>query len=133
MSETVVKNGNVKEKEPGRPMPVPRRATFTPQVDILELPNELVLQIDMPGVTAGNVDVHFERGELTVHGKREPLPRSGRSLVEEFQVGDFYRAFLISQDIAADRIDAELKNGMLTVHLPRAEAAQPRRVSVKGV
>jgi HSP20 family protein len=135
MSDTTVKTGNVGEKEQvqGKPGPLPRRLTFTPQVDILELPSELVLQVDMPGARSEDVEVHFERGELTVHGKRQALPRSGRCLVEEFEVGDFYRAFLISQDIAADKINAELKNGVLTVHLPRAEAAQPRRISVKGV
>jgi HSP20 family protein len=79
------------------------------------------------------VDVNFERGELTVSGKRQlPADLPGRSLVEEFAAGDYYRAFLISQDVAADRITAELKHGVLTVQLPRSEAALPRKVAVKG-
>jgi HSP20 family protein len=52
--------------------------------------------------------------------------------VEEVEVGDYYRAFLISQDVAADKISAELKHGVLTIHLPRAEAALPRKIAVKG-
>jgi HSP20 family protein len=109
-----------------------RRVRFTPQVDILELPEELVLKLDMPGVKAEDVELNFERGELTVYGKRFPPERKGQWLVEEVEVGDYYRAFLISQDVAADKISAELKNGVLTVHLPRVEAALPRRISVKG-
>jgi len=118
------KNGPVVEK-------TQRRVVYTPQVDILELPEELVLQLDMPGVKGDGVEVHFERGELAVRGKRAGEPRPGRGLVEEFEPGDYYRAFLISQDVAADRITAELKHGVLTVRLPRHEAAKPRKVEVK--
>jgi HSP20 family protein len=106
---------------------------FTPRVDILETPEELLLVLDMPGVRPENVDLRFERGELTVHGKVGTLePKSGRCLVAEYDTGDYHRAFLISQDVAADRITAELKNGVLKVHLPRAAAAQPRKIAVQG-
>src|SRR3954451_965665 len=125
MSDTLVQNGTVtqqKDKEQGQARPVSqRRVTFTPQVDILELPEALVLQIDMPGVKTDGVEVRFERGELVVVGRREPTPRpAGRSLVEEFEPGDYYRAFLISQDVAGDEITAELKNGVLTINLPKS-------------
>lgn len=126
MSEIAVKSptANVAEK-------TQRRVVYSPQVDILELPDEMILQLDMPGVKAEDVEVHFERGELAVRGRRQVTSPSGRGLVEEFEPGDYYRAFLISQDVATDRISAELKNGVLTVHLPRHEAAKPRKVTVK--
>lgn len=111
---------------------VERRVRYTPAVDILELPEELVLTLDMPGVKPADVEVNFERGELTVEGKRERVARKGQCLVEEVEAGDYYRAFLISQDLAVDKINAELKNGVLTVHLPHAESAMPRRIAVKG-
>src|SRR4051812_28201859 len=107
------------------------RVVYTPQVDILELPEEMVLQLDMPGVKVDDIEIHFERGELAVRGKRQGTARPGRGLVEEYEPGDFYRAFLISQDVAADKITAELKHGVLTVHLPRQEAAKARKVEVK--
>jgi HSP20 family molecular chaperone IbpA len=125
MSEVTAKNH-------GAPVTAQRRLAFTPAVDILELPDELVLQVDLPGVKADAVDVHFERGELTVKARREAAARKGRGLVEEFLPGEFTRGFLISQDVAADKISAELKNGVLQVHLPKAETAMPRRISVKG-
>jgi len=125
MNDVAVKNNNsVVEK-------TQRRVVYTPQVDVLEKPDEMVLQLDMPGVKKDDIEVHFERGELSVRGKRQVSPRQERGLVEEFEPGDYYRAFLISQDVAPDRITADLKNGVLTVRLPRHEAAKPRKVEVK--
>jgi len=113
-----------------------RRVTYTPRVDILETPEEMWLYVDMPGVKASDVEVKFERGELTVQGKTAQTPPvvapKGQLLMQELEPGDFYRAFLISQDIATDKIDAELTNGVLTIRLPRASAALPRKISVKG-
>jgi HSP20 family protein len=122
------KNSTVSEKA----APVERRVTYTPAVDIVELPEGLRLMLDMPGVKPGDVEVNFERGELTVQGKRNSPECKGECLVEEVVVGDYYRAFLISQDVASDKITAELKNGVLTILLPRAEAALPRKITVKG-
>jgi HSP20 family protein len=134
MSNTAVKKNAVpgQHNETGRPASVGRRVTYTPPADILELPEKLVIALDLPGVKPDGVEIDFERGELTVKARRESTPHEGTCLVEEFEPGDFYRAFLVSQDIAADQITAELKNGVLTVHLPRSAAAQPRRIQVKG-
>jgi HSP20 family protein len=130
MAETNLKtNGNVVER--AQPAAVAGE-TFTPRVDILETPDELLLLLDMPGVKPEDVDLHFERGELRVHGKCAPAARPGQCLVQEYETGDFYRAFLISQDVAADRIAAELKNGVLKVHLPKAAGAQARKIAVQG-
>jgi HSP20 family protein len=131
MSETVTKKNTSGQVE--KAAPVQRRVRFTPQVDILELPEELVLKLDMPGLKPTDLEINFERGELTVHGKRQPVERKGQWLVEEVEFGDYYRAFLISQDVAADKISAEMKNGVLTIRLPHAEEAKPRRIAVKGV
>jgi HSP20 family molecular chaperone IbpA len=131
MSETMVKNNAVTERNE-TVRPTARRPVFTPHVDILERADELVLVLDVPGVKAEDVEVHFERGELIVKGRRTAdFAGKGRSLVEELVVGDYYRAFLISQDVAADKITADLKHGVLTVHLPKSAAAQPRRIDVK--
>lgn len=134
MSETVMKaNHHPPEADNPQRVQAPRRVTYTPQVDVLELPEELVLYLDMPGVRSDDVSIDFERGELTVRARREVPALAGKRLIEEHVAGDYYRAFLISQDIAADRISAELKHGVLTVHLPRADSAQPRKVVVKSV
>jgi HSP20 family molecular chaperone IbpA len=131
MTQSVTRKNGV-QSQMEKATPSRRQVVYTPPVDIVELPEKLLLTIDMPGVRSQDVAINFERGELTVFGKRQPARHEGQWLVEEVQVGDYYRAFLISQDVAADKIDAELKNGVLTVHLPRVEAAQPRKISVKG-
>ncbi len=107
---------------------------FAPRVDIYETDKELTVFADLPGVGPNDVDLHYEKGELVLRGKvQKPQPpnRSRQLLMEEFEVGDFFRVFSIHESIDAGRIEAECKNGVLTVHLPKVEAARPRQISVK--
>ena len=106
---------------------------FTPRVDIYETDQEQTLFADVPGVsTAEDVDLNFERGELIVQGRVKRRQHSGLALMSEYAEGDFYRVFQIHESIDSGRIEAECKNGVLTVHLPKAEAAKPRQVRVRG-
>jgi HSP20 family protein len=106
--------------------------TFTPRVDIIETPEELLLYADLPGVRSEDVDVRFENGELILHGKCPPRHQPANFLRNEFEVGDFYRVFTLNESIDAEKIVAELKQGVLTVHLPKSEALKPRKITVKG-
>ena len=121
------------QKEPAQlsPAEVTRGVTYTPRVDILETEGELLLLADLPGVTDEDVDIRFESGDLTLHARRAPAKRDGAVLWEN-EVGDFFRAFRISEQIDAGKIWAELKNGVLTLHLPKVEAAKPRKIIVRG-
>jgi HSP20 family protein len=114
------------------PEQVPAKTTYTPRVDILETPDELVLFADLPGVRAGDVDVRFENGDLVLHGRCEPRGDSRGFFLQEYGTGDFYRAFTLNETIDSDKITAEHKNGVLTVHLPRSEKVKPKRITVKG-
>jgi HSP20 family protein len=105
---------------------------FSPRVDILETDQELTLHADLPGVRPQDVDLRYEQGELVLHGRVQPRPGSGTFLLREYEVGDFYRAFNIHESIDGSRIEAEFKNGVLTVHLPKVEAARPRQMYVRG-
>lgn len=109
-----------------------RTVTVTPRVDVLETENEVLVLADMPGVRPGDVDVRFEKGELTVHGRRAAGHGDKESQLREYAAANYFRAFAVSETIAADRISAELKNGVLTVHLPKVEAVKPRKIAVKG-
>jgi HSP20 family protein len=102
---------------------------FTPRVDVLETDNDLVLYADLPGVKPDDLDVQYEKGELTVRG-RCPATAAPSFLQQEYGVGDFYRAFTITEDVDADKIAAELKHGVLTVRLPKAEAVKPRKIHI---
>jgi HSP20 family protein len=106
---------------------------YTPNVDILENENELTVLADMPGVNAGDVDIRFENGELSIHGRVKPRQEEGTSyLLLEYGLGDFYRTFQISETIDAERITAECKDGVLVLHLPKVERAKPRKIAVKA-
>jgi HSP20 family protein len=117
----------------GRPVDAEKGVTLTPRVDVLETADELLLVADLPGVDPKDVDVRFENGELTLHGRRDLSHNGKQPLYTEYEVANYYRAFRVSEQVAGDRIAAELKNGVLKVRLPKAEAAKPRRIAVQGV
>jgi HSP20 family protein len=106
---------------------------FVPRVDIYETESELVLYADVPGVAPQDVDLRYEGGELMLHARvPSRSQRVGQQLYAEYEEGDFYRAFQIHESIDSSKIAAECKNGVLVVHLPKAESARPRQVTVKG-
>jgi HSP20 family molecular chaperone IbpA len=105
---------------------------FTPRVDILETDQELLLYADLPGVRPEDVDLNYEKGELVLHGRVRPANGREQWLLQEYDNGDFYRVFRIHESIDPGKIAAECKNGVLTVHLPKAEAARPRQIAVKA-
>ena len=107
-------------------------ATYTPRFDIIENDDGLVLLGDMPGVAPEDLEVRFENEHLIVHGKVAPR-HEGRELVfGEYGVGDYYREFRVSEAVDAEKIAAELKSGVLTLRLPKAEAIKPKRIEVKS-
>lgn len=123
------------EKQKGGDVPAKNlgqgRRKYAPSVDILETQDELVLCADMPGVKNDDIDIHFEKGELFIHGKVEyRQPEGGRYLLREYGVGDFYRVFTISEAIDPEKISAEYANGVLSLHLPKVEAVKPRKIQV---
>jgi len=106
-------------------------AYFSPRVDIIETERELLLYADMPGVRSEGIDLRYENGELILRGKTQPTEMKGMLIFREYDVGDFYRVFRVHETIDASKIDAEFKNGVLTVHLPKQETAQPKQVSIR--
>ncbi len=109
----------------------PRRAYVAP-VDIVEKPDELVLLVDVPGAKADSISVDFELGTLSIHADVEPRQNEHetRYLLREYGVGDFDRSFQVGDGIDAENIVAEYKGGVLTVHLPKAAATNPRKIAV---
>jgi HSP20 family protein len=105
---------------------------FAPRVDIYETDKELTLYADVPGVRPDAVDLRYERGELILHGRVPPREQDRNFLLNEYEVGDFYRAFSIHESIDSSKISAECKNGVLVVHLPKMAEAQPRQITVRA-
>jgi HSP20 family protein len=107
--------------------------TYVPVVDIIEKPNELLLMADVPGVSANDLNIQYEQGLLSLNARVEPRQDANVNyLLREYGVGDFSRTFQIGEGIDAGRIEAEVKNGVLTLHLPKSEAARPRKIAVKA-
>jgi len=106
--------------------------TYTPRFDIVETDDELALYGDLPGVAKDDLDVRFENGELTVQAKVASRHTEHEFLYGEYGIGDFHRNFSIDETIDAEKISAELHNGVLTLHLPKVETAKPRRITVKA-
>jgi HSP20 family molecular chaperone IbpA len=107
-------------------------ATYTPRFDIFENQEELVLYGDLPGVSKEDLDIRFEKNELSVYGRVTPRHEDVEYLYGEYGIGDFYRAFTVGEAIDSSRITAELKHGVLTIHLPKSEAVKPRRIEVQA-
>ena len=106
---------------------------YSPLVDIVETQEEYVLIADVPGASAESVDIAYERGTLTLQARVQPRQSEhARFVTREFGVGDFRRAFQIGEGIDASRIEAEVANGVLTLHLPKTEIARTRKIAVKA-
>jgi len=115
------------EGEPTQAGPV-----FTPPVDIYEAPDKLVLLADLPGVEPSNLDVDLKDGILTISGQVAAESETEQVLLEEYQVGRFYRRFSLSEVIDQGQIEASMDNGVLTLVLPKIEPAKPRKIQVSG-
>lgn len=106
---------------------------FRPLTDIVETEAGLSLLVEMPGVAPEDVEVTLEKRVLTIRGRVRPTRPERLELAHaEYDEGDFERAFTLSEDFDPDRIEAGMRNGVLTVTLPRAEAAQPRKIAVQA-
>ncbi len=109
------------------------RPRFRPAVDILESASEVTILADMPGVGLEDIEIQFEDGTLTVHGRVRPRETiSARASKIEYEVGDFHRTFRVGEKVDAANIHAALANGVLTVHLPKVVAVQPRKITVRS-
>ncbi len=109
-----------------RPGPV-----FIPAVDILENANEIVVLADMPGVESKNVDIDLNDNQLTITGKvNAPEAEKEVSLYKEFNWGDYFRQFTLSNVIDQGKISAKMEKGVLRLVLPKLEKAKPQKIKV---
>jgi HSP20 family protein len=106
--------------------------TFNPSVDIFETDREITLLADMPGVKAKDLSIDLHESVLTLTGEVHP-PEGPDELdvVREYRTGRYFREFTLSEVIDQPRIEAELKDGVLRLRLPKIEAAKPRKIAVK--
>ena len=104
---------------------------FVPRVDIRETKEAMVLVADMPGVDEKSVDITLEKNILTITGSvKPPLFKDHNIVHAEYDVGDFERAFTISDEIDRESIAATVKNGVLKVTLHKAEKVKAKKIAI---
>jgi HSP20 family molecular chaperone IbpA len=109
-----------------------QRPHFVPDVDIFETKEGVTLLADLPGVTKENVSLTVEEGVLTLTGRvEENLPEGARSRYRESEAGDFYRSFRLGREVAGDKVEASMKDGVLRLDFPKTEWARTRKIEVK--
>lgn len=116
-----------------RMMSEPRNSRpWSPAVDIFENENELVLKADVPDITPEDIDLQVENQTLTLKGHRrfEQQGEKGGYHRIERSYGSFVRTFTVPSTVETDKVSADYQNGVLTVTLPKKEAAKPRQVKV---
>lgn len=107
------------------------QAALTPPVDVTEDAGGITLYADLPGVSRDKLQLQVEADTLTIDAQVGlTLPEGLQSTHTEVGVGRFHRSFTLSKELDTEKISAELANGVLTLRIPKAQHAQPRRIAV---
>jgi HSP20 family protein len=110
----------------------PRVEYVTPPANILETKDGYVMEAEMPGVSKDGLEVTVENGELTIFGHRVVAELKGREVYRESRHFDYRRSFELDPSIDTSKITAKIDQGVLTLHLPKAEAVKPRKIAVNS-
>ncbi|MBA3546493.1 MAG: Hsp20/alpha crystallin family protein [Nannocystis sp.] len=111
--------------------PTTTRPVVAPAVDIYENEHEYLVLADLPGVPSDGVQIRFENGELSLDATRQNGD-NGEYIGTEIVAADYRRLFRIPETVDSEKIDAQLKNGVLHLVLPKSSKARPRQISVKS-
>ncbi|HSD64093.1 MAG TPA: Hsp20/alpha crystallin family protein [Ignavibacteriaceae bacterium] len=108
-------------------------AMWTPLTDISEDDNNFTLKLDLPGVKKEDVKINYENGQLSISGERKQEHEKKNSKYHrvERSYGRYFRSFNLPSKIQEDKIDAEFKDGQLTITVPKSEDAKPKQIEVK--
>lgn len=105
---------------------------WTPAVDVKEEEDRFLIRADLPGVDPKDIELHIEKGMLSIRGERESEAkeeREGYKRVERMH-GSFYRRFSLPDNVDADNIKADSSHGVLEISIPKKDAGQPRKITV---
>jgi HSP20 family molecular chaperone IbpA len=104
---------------------------FTPEVDIFETDRDITLLANMPGVAADDIAINLDNGVLTISGDVKPWESAEeQDVLVEFEIGQYYRQFTLSDTVDQGKIEAKVENGVLRLVLPKAEKAMPKKIAV---
>jgi len=110
-----------------------RPRTFTPRSDVIEREDAVVLILDLPGVEEKSLNIDLERDTLTISGQATAFtPEKHELMYRECWDGMYKRTFVLADVFAAEKVEAQLRDGVLTVTLPKLEKAKPRKIAVRA-
>ena len=110
----------------------PRSETLIPPVDVIEDSGGITLLADLPGVPKDKVGLHVEADALTIEGEMSvATPEGMQASYAEVSIPRFRRVFTLSKELDTGKVSAEFKHGVLTLRIPKAEHAQPRKIDIK--
>ena len=130
MAEKTVATSSQQSMTPSREVTRSQEQYVTPPVDIYETQEGLVVKADLPGVAKDSMDIRVENNLLTIHAKAAHAAR-GEPIYREYGLVNFFRQFELNERVDQSKISAELNHGVLTLNLPKAEEAKPRKIDVK--
>ena len=107
-----------------------RMQFLTPLANIIETKDGYILEAEMPGVRKDGLEVTVENGQLTIIGRRNAYAGPGQAIYRESRDHDYRRVFEIDSSIDTAKVSARMEQGLLTLHLPKAEAVKPRKITV---
>jgi len=129
VTRTAAKPGQSAQHAQNAPK-APQQA-LTPAVDIVENDSGITLLADMPGVSKERLDIRVDGDNLTIEGAAEvQVPEHIELLHSEMRTPFFRRSFTLSRELDSAKIEASLRDGVLRMHIPKAEEARPRRIEV---
>jgi HSP20 family protein len=105
---------------------------YTPDVDIYDTKDELLVVADIPGVSKGDVSIEIDENNILFIRAKTSFKEPDGKISSEFQTGNYFKAFSISNDFNKDAIQAKLENGVLEISVPRKEEAKPRKISINA-
>jgi len=105
---------------------------YSPDVDIYADDDEVVFVVDIPGVGKGDVSIMVDETDTLIIKAENSHKEPEGTVLRQFYVGDYYRAFQISNDYDKDNVSASLENGLLQITVPKKESAKPKKIEIKA-
>jgi len=105
---------------------------FSPDVDIHASDDEVVFCVDLPGVGKGDVIIQVDETNTLIITGKNGHKELGNAVIRQYNVGNYYRAFQLSDDYDKDKVSAKLENGLLVVTIPKREEAKPKKIEIKA-
>ena len=130
MAEKTVATRSQQSMTPSREETQSQEQYVTPPVDIYETQEGLIVKADLPGVARDGMDIRVENNLLTIRANVSHVA-PGDPIYREYGLVNFFRQFELNERVDQSKISAELNHGVLTLNLPKAEEAKPRKIDVK--